>query len=941
MRQILGACCFALLSVTALRAAPAHLVADTDPSLVYGSTAVKETAEGTDVIFFLAYRQSPFSSGGGPIDLWRCDRDGQHPVLLRPGFVEASDMLVLGDRLFFKGNEEVHGGEPWTSDGTPEGTRLIADIVPGAGGSHPIWFVALQDTVYFISHVDSRWWKTDAAGSSVEPVHAVPSPDGHASRPSGIVIRSGDSLFGWFDDGVHGLEPWRTDGTAAGSHLLADIAPGAASSFRGDGVDLDGTVVFAAADGSGAPSLWSAGPGMQVRRIATVQSGPLRRAGSRIYFHGTDAEHGSEPWQTDGTPEGTGLVADLVPGAGSSQAENFRAAGPTVFFFNYEPGTGLEPWRVLPEGGAALLKDVAPGPASSIPNPTPFSAVLGEALLFRADDGVHGAELWRSDGTPEGTVLLEDVAPGPASGVSSASAFRVRGNVLLFAGDGGTMGVEPWRSDGTAEGTRLMGDLNPFVGTASGRVRHLIAAARGVYFAANPNTVWHTDGMVAGTHSVGTFAVESFAAAGDRLLFMGSDAARGSELWATDPTGSTAGPVADLLPGPQSSGGYLCGSVGPRALAMGLSTDGVGLWSSDGTQGGTVPLGSFRTAYAAAPGEDPRFLALDDGIHGVEPWVTDGTLEGTHLVADLVPGPDTLEPYVYIRAGDATYFWSFYGGPPYLWRTDGTAGGTHPVAGFDGGGPLETSLTAVGDRIFFVEMRWPTVDVPPTFGVWKADGSGASLVAVLMHPPVAWAGTGDLFFFVVRREPTDPAGPSELWRSDGTAAGTSFLRTFPHRIAPSFLGQADGVVFLSAGEGSGPFPGPHALWRSDGTIEGTRKVQDLAAGPLVRFGKDLYFPGDDGVTGVELWAGRASILAGNASLALEELGEEVAGAGLPAGIATSLRAKLKEHGLQAFLRALDAQDGKQVPSSKAAALRAFATEILELLETHSRMATSK
>ena len=138
---------------------------------------------------------------------------------------------------------------------------------------------------------------------------------------------------------------------------------------------------------------------------------------------------------------------------------------------------------------------------------------------------------------------------------------------------------------------------------------------------------------------------------------------------------------------------------------------------------------------------------------------------------------------------------------------------------------------------------------------------------------------------------------------------------------------------MSAGEASGAFPEQHALWRSDGTVAGTRKVQELSAGPMVRLGKDLYLPADDGVLGMELWAGRASILAGKPALALEELGEEVTGAGLPDGIATSLRAKLTPQALLAFLRQLDALEGKSVAPSTAAPLRAFAREILELLET--------
>jgi len=41
-------------------------------------------------------------------------------------------------------------------------------------------------------------------------------------------------------------------------------------------------------------------------------------------------------------------------------------------------------------------------------------------LFFAAFDPKHGEELWKSDGTPEGTVLGADISPGPGTSCSSA-----------------------------------------------------------------------------------------------------------------------------------------------------------------------------------------------------------------------------------------------------------------------------------------------------------------------------------------------------------------------------------------------------------------------------------------------------------------------------------------------------------------------------------------
>ena len=40
---------------------------------------------------------------------------------------------------------------------------------------------------------------------------------------------------------------------------------------------------------------------------------------------------------------------------------------------------------------------------------------VGDTLFFTADDGVNGNELWKSDGTEAGTVLVKDINPGSGS----------------------------------------------------------------------------------------------------------------------------------------------------------------------------------------------------------------------------------------------------------------------------------------------------------------------------------------------------------------------------------------------------------------------------------------------------------------------------------------------------------------------------------------------
>ncbi len=90
------------------------------------------------------------------------------------------------------------------------------------------------------------------------------------------------------------------------------------------------------------------------------------------------------------------------------------------------------------------VADIHPGPGDSAPAGLTF---MSGRIYFSADDGEHGRELWRTDGTAGGTHMADDLEPGPAG--SSPESLSAMEGLLFFSADTTGRGREPWRSDGS------------------------------------------------------------------------------------------------------------------------------------------------------------------------------------------------------------------------------------------------------------------------------------------------------------------------------------------------------------------------------------------------------------------------------------------------------------------------------------------------------------
>jgi ELWxxDGT repeat protein len=614
-----------------------------------GTRPVRDLCPGTcssePSDFVLALGKLFFLSG--PV-LWATDGTSQGTLRLAdlgprpfdPPFTPPFTPVTVGGRIFFAAGDDGGGGRQlWTSDGTPEGSGLVTLIGRDGPGSFPRELTTFGSVVLFFAFdgLEHSLWRSGGTAASTVPLRPTSaSPNTYVSmldltmagslafflrtEPFGTERRlwrsdgtdagtfpvspelpnvanlttyRGRALFTTYEFDISPLvtEFWESDGTIAGTRKLFELPPPA------NGVraiwDFGSSLYFLANAGAFGDDVhvWASDGTTAGTRKLTAFSGnifdpsfvpEMVEAGSYVYFAA------GRLWRTDGTPAGTAPV--VLPGTEASTVRDLEVFQGQVYFMgSTQQGTlrrGL--WRSDgTAAGTVLVKPVAPSDnVSSRPEPA-WPTVIGPYLFFVADDGVHGVELWRTDGTESGTVLVRDIAPGSAS--SYPRELTAAGGRLFFRANDGTHGFEPWESDATGAGTRMVQDLAP--GGASGQPEELTEA-------------------------------------GGRLFFRADDGLSGSELWGLPLAGA---------PGCQPSDQALC--LGGRFRVEATWRD----FQGHSGRGHAVPLtADTGTFWFFDPANVEVVLKVLDGI-GVNGhhWVFYGalsTVEYTLTVTDTQTG---------------------------------------------------------------------------------------------------------------------------------------------------------------------------------------------------------------------------------------------------------------------------------------------------------------
>ncbi len=484
----------------------------------------------------------------------------------------------------------------------------------------------------------------------------------------------------------------------------------------------------------------------------------LSQLGSKVIFYGNDDAHGSELWISDGTMAGTHLLKDIVTGRESSMTANSYSEFVILndkAYFNVTDDTGkLNIWRTDgTEAGTELFQAIG---VSSIPVGTNARyvstlKVLGNSLYylltFIRSSGSE-QQLWKTDGTTTGTVMVKSII---LPNNSYAFNLTATNNTLFFmiAQNGNQL----WATDGTSSGTIMLLSYQPswlfqlpIIGSINDKI--LFNGTSG-----SRSGLWSSDGTVAGTQllkSTDPNLIGEGIKYNDKLYFWAADSTRKTHLWSSDGTQSntkvaiTTFSNLNLTPF-QSRLRFVANNF---LFLMAYEGSDVRLFKTDGTDNVLEIIKdkdnnnlSFNSSQNPSLWATPNklYFSYTDSVHGKELWATDGNSANTSLLKDINQSTNNSIPYGSYRStvlNNQLYFSAQDNilGKNELWTSGGTTPNTFKVKDrlpnllrefpqFTG--KSETLISTMGGRVYF-----SGIDTLRGEELWISDGSNRGTMLV-------------------------------------------------------------------------------------------------------------------------------------------------------------------------------------------------------------------
>lgn len=397
---------------------------------------------------FLYYHGEYYFAGHdieGDSGLFKTNGTPEGTVLVTAAPTTPQNFTILNDKMYFVASDEAHGRELWTSDGTAQGTHMLVDIYPGSNwgidGFGGTALVVVNDKIVFAaesSFQNTELWVSDGTaqgtqllkniytGSQILPFNNSISS---SSDPRDLTLVGNQIVFTARDysdpDNFYVGTMWATDGTTAGTVKIRDLTSPVA----------------------GTSATYISAP-----EFLGVMNGEL------FFSPETDDPNSAyELWATNGTLAGTRFVKALRSGEHLHNI-HVSAVSNGLLYLNAGDNTHgeFEPW--ISDGtsqGTRLLKDVGQfGKDDDIPSgrPSNFTPFGDQYTVFRANDGKKGSELWLTDGTESGTIMVTDINQGKGHSFPYPGP-TVNGKLLFFANTKTTFNLYQLSVDGGQSGT--------------------------------------------------------------------------------------------------------------------------------------------------------------------------------------------------------------------------------------------------------------------------------------------------------------------------------------------------------------------------------------------------------------------------------------------------------------------------------------------------------
>lgn len=469
------------------------------------------------------------------------------------------------------------------------------------------------------------------------------------------------------DDGVHGWELWRSDGSVGGTYIVKDVREEECTPATDPetGEETENCVNY----GSMHQMCW---PDPTECFVPEMVAG-----NNKIFFTAFDSNPGvnfPHVFISDGTEDGTYRIRDQWIGWDYNHPDaDFDYSGPSNLMVI--PSNGFTPDRLVYTIIQAICE--------------------GGSYCPEAFDPASGEELWITDGTDVGTYMLVNMVPEDKSWNNGDYCCMddkggiprdliMKGNTIWFTARTDGYGRELYRYGmNIGGGLFLVKDINE--GTSGSNPMHLTSVGPGVYLSADNGTngqeLHYSLGNTFNTIVVkdinpgaNSSSPQEMTKLGSNLFFTADDGENGRELWVSDSTEDGTFMVKDINTNGSSSPNWLRVMDGTLYFMAYTEDHGRELWRSDGTTSGTYMLkdinpGSndsfhwtpdvFHDELVIVHGDSLYFTADDGGQYGTELWRTNGTANGTELVIDIVPGSESSWPNRYFNFGDKLYFTSY------------------------------------------------------------------------------------------------------------------------------------------------------------------------------------------------------------------------------------------------------------------------------------------